>query len=158
MAYKPHVLNWNDCEWTHSREKVKFVTYQGAQSMTTTLGLVTPGHTEGPHTHEYEQMVYILQGTCDFYVDGEPNRLTAGCVMAVPPNIEHHIKAIGDEDVLNLDVFCPKRPDKPDEESDRVGAEIYSKRDYRLESNLAEKEEDKANFEIFKKFKPSKIN
>ena len=157
MAHKAHVLNWNDCEWTHSREKVKFVTYQGAQSMTTTLGLVTPGHTVGPHAHEYEQLVFILQGTCDFYVDGVPNRMTAGCVMAVPPNLEHYIQAIGDEDVLNLDVFSPKRPDKQDDESDRVGAENYSKRDYRLESSLAATEEEKANFELFKNFTPSKI-
>jgi hypothetical protein len=56
--------------------------------------------------------------------------------------------------VLNMDVFCPKRPDAPDAESDRVGAKIYSKRDYRLESKLATPEtnpEDRARFDIFVK-------
>ena len=54
--------------------------------MTVTLGKVTPGHIPGPHAHEYEQLVFILQGECDFYVDGKPYRLGPGCVMAVPPD------------------------------------------------------------------------
>ena len=45
-----------------------------------------------------------------------------------------------------MDVFCPKRPDHPDPESDRVGAKIYSKRDYRLESPIADCEEKRASF------------
>ena len=152
--YKARVLDWTKCEWTHAREGIKFVTYQGAQSMTTTLGEVTPGHAPGPHSHVYEQLVFIMQGECDFYVDGVPHYMTAGCMMAIPPHVEHYIVAKGTVPVLNLDVFTPKRPDKPDEESDKVGAAIYSKRDYRLESKLATaatKEEDRARFDIFVK-------
>lgn len=149
MAYEPRVLDWTKCEWTQARDKIRFVTYQGAQTMTTTLGEVLPGHKPGPHSHKYEQLVFILQGECDFYVDGKPYHMSAGCVMAIPPNVEHYIVAKGTEPVLNLDVFCPKRPDVPDEESDRIGAEIYAKRDYRLESKLAEREEDRAYFKIF---------
>jgi len=152
MADEVRVMDWTKCEWTHSRKGIKFVTYQGAQSMTTTLGEVTPGHEPGPHSHTYEQLVIILQGECDFYVDGVPHYMTAGCVMAVPPNLEHYILAKGDVPVLNLDVFTPKRPDRPDAESDRIGAKIYSKRDYRLESKLATdqtKDEDRARFDMF---------
>jgi len=153
-AYEPRVLDWTKCEWTHARKGIKFVTYQGAQSMTTTLGEVTPGHEKGPHSHKYEQLVFILQGECNFWVDGKPYYMTAGCVMAVPPEAEHCIEALGTVPVLNLDVFCPKRPDKPDPESDKIGAKIYAKRDYRLESKLATpetREEDRARFDIFVK-------
>ena len=154
MGKKNHVLNWNDCEWTHSRPKMKFVTYQGAESMTTTLGQVDPGHDVGPHSHKYEQLVIILQGECNFWVDGKANYMSAGCVMAVAPNLEHYIEAIGTEPVLNLDVFAPKRPDEPDAVSDQVGASIYSKKDYRLESKIVDentKPEDRAYFEMFHK-------
>lgn len=150
MRIQPHILNVNDLDWTYSRAGIKFVTYQGAESMTATLALLTPGHKPGPHTHAYEQLVFILQGECDFYVDSVAYQLTAGSMMAVPPNVEHYIVAKGDKDVINLDVFYPKRPDKPDSVSDSVGAEIYSKRDYRIESKVAEKPEDRANFEIFR--------
>lgn len=149
MPTAPRLLDWTKCKWTQAREKIQFVTYQGAETMTTTLGEVIPGHDAGPHSHKYEQLVMILQGECDFYVDGVPYNMTAGCVMAIPPHVEHYIVAKGTEPVLNLDVFTPKRPDKPDEESDRVGAKIYSKRDYRLESELAETEEERAYFKIF---------
>jgi quercetin dioxygenase-like cupin family protein len=151
-ANEARVLDWTKCEWTHSRKGIKFVTYQGAQTMTTTLGEVTPGHEPGPHSHVHEQLVFIMQGECDFYVDGVPHYMTAGCIMAVPPNAEHYILAKGTVPVLNLDVFTPKRPDKPDPESDRIGAKIYSKRDYRLESKIATaetKEEDRSRFDIF---------
>lgn len=149
MEKEPRVLDWTKCEWTKSRDKIRFVTYQGAESMTTTLGEVTPGHVPGPHTHKYEQLVIILQGDCDFYVGGKPYPMSAGCVMAVPPEVEHYIVARGTEPVLNLDVFTPKRPDHQDEESDRIGASIYSKRDYRLESRLAQTEEERAYFSLF---------
>ena len=150
--YEVKVLDWTKCEWTHSRKGMKFVTYQGAQSMTTTLGEVTPGHEPGPHTHKYEQLVFILQGECDFYVGGVPHYMTAGCMMAVPPNVEHYIFAKGTVPVLNLDVFTPKRPDKPPVVTDSTDPKYYSMRDYRLESKLVSeetKEEDRARFDMF---------
>lgn len=150
MSFVPHVMDWNEVEWTNVREKIRQVCYQGAQSMTVTLGEVIPGHTAGPHAHEYEQLVFIMQGECDFYVDGKPYRLGPGCIMAIPPMVEHNILAVGDVPVLNMDVFTPKRPDQPDEESDRRGALIPAKKDYRLESKLAKTEEEKTNFPIFK--------
>ncbi len=54
-----------------------------------------PGHTPGPHAHKYEQLVFILQGECDFYVDGQPHHLKPGSVMTVPGGIERYIVAIG---------------------------------------------------------------
>jgi quercetin dioxygenase-like cupin family protein len=80
--------------------------------MTVQLGEITPGHQPGPHSHPYEQLVIIWQGECDFYVDGVPYPMSAGCLMTIPPNIEHYIVAKGDVPVLNMDIFHPKRPDR----------------------------------------------
>ncbi|WP_300636285.1 cupin domain-containing protein [uncultured Oscillibacter sp.] len=150
MSFVPEVMDFNEVEWTNIREKIRQVCYQGAQSMTCTLGEVIPGHTVGPHSHKYEQLVFIMQGEADFYVEGIPYRLGPGCMMAIAPGVEHYICAVGDVPVLNMDIFTPKRPDKPDAESDRRGAEIAAKKDYRLSSKLAESEETKAGFPIFK--------
>ena len=88
--------------------------------------------------------MFIMQGEADFYVEGIPYRLGPGCMMAIAPGVEHYICAVGDVPVLNMDIFTPKRPDKPDAKSDRRGAEIAAKKDYRLSSKLAESEETKA--------------
>ena len=129
MSFEPKVLNWNDCECTIAREKMRYVTYQ-AENMTTTLTEVTPGHTPGPHSHKYEQLIFILQGECDFYVDGKPYHLTPGCIMTVPGGVEHYIVATGTEPVLNLDVFWPNRPE-------------------RIESRPAASEDEKTNLKLF---------
>ena len=150
MSFVPEIMDFNKVEWTNVRDKIRQVCYQGAQSVTCTLGEVTPGHTVGPHEHIYEQLVFIMQGECDFYVDGVPYRLGPGCMMAIPPMVSHYICAVGDVPVLNMDIFAPKRPDKADAESDRKGAVIAAKKDYRLPSKLAESEEARANFPIFK--------
>jgi len=50
-------------------------------------------------------------GKTDFHVGIEVFRLTAGGMLVVPPNVMHHAKVVGDEDVLNLDIFTPTRPE-----------------------------------------------
>jgi quercetin dioxygenase-like cupin family protein len=39
------------------------------------------------------------------------HRLTGGCLLVIPPNVTHYIAVQGDEEVLELDVFTPKRPE-----------------------------------------------
>ncbi len=74
------------------------------------------GHAIHPHSHSYEQLALILQGTCDFYCDGKKYRLTEGSFMAIPPNVEHYIH-VHDSlvPVINLDVFIPARPEYVEE-------------------------------------------
>jgi mannose-6-phosphate isomerase-like protein (cupin superfamily) len=52
-----------------------------------------------------------MSGTTDFHVGDELFRLTAGGMLVVPPNVMHHAEVVGDEDVLNLDIFTPTRPE-----------------------------------------------
>lgn len=111
MSYDPNPLNWNKCEWTKIRDKVSMLMYQG-QNITTTLAELVPGHTTNPHKHEYEQLVIILQGECDFYVGETAYPMTAGCLLSIPPNVEHYVVAHGETPLLNLDIFWPKRPDR----------------------------------------------
>jgi quercetin dioxygenase-like cupin family protein len=61
------------------------------------------------HSHESEQMTYILQGALRFVVDGEEIVLREGEVMHIPANVAHQAEAL--EDTFELDVFSPVRAD-----------------------------------------------
>jgi quercetin dioxygenase-like cupin family protein len=61
------------------------------------------------HSHESEQMTYILQGALRFVVDGEEVVLREGEVLHIPANVAHQAEAI--EDTFELDVFSPVRAD-----------------------------------------------
>jgi quercetin dioxygenase-like cupin family protein len=64
------------------------------------------------HSHENEQLTYILEGALKFSV-GEDQRqeivVRAGEVLVIPSNIPHKAEAL--EDTLDVDVFSPPRQD-----------------------------------------------
>jgi len=64
------------------------------------------------HSHENEQITYILEGALHFWfgADGErEHTLRAGEVVVIPSNLPHRALAL--EDTLDVDVFCPPRQD-----------------------------------------------
>ena len=61
------------------------------------------------HTHESEQMTYILQGALRFLVDGEEVIVREGEVLHIPSAVPHQAEAL--EDTFELDVFSPIRAD-----------------------------------------------
>jgi quercetin dioxygenase-like cupin family protein len=56
-----------------------------------------------------EQIVYIRDGVCDFHIGDEVIRPGKGGVVVVAPNVEHYADVVGDQPVLNLEVFTPSR-------------------------------------------------
>ena len=60
------------------------------------------------HTHESEQMTYILQGALKFLVGGEEITVREGEVLH-PSQIPHQAEAL--DDTFSLDVFSPIRHD-----------------------------------------------
>ena len=60
------------------------------------------------HSHESEQMTYVLQGALKFLVGGEEITVREGEVLHIPSGIEHQAEAL--EDTFELDVFSPIRP------------------------------------------------
>ena len=59
------------------------------------------------HSHESEQMTYILQGALKFLIGGEEITVREGEVLHIPSRIEHQAEAL--EDTFELDVFSPIR-------------------------------------------------
>ena len=61
------------------------------------------------HSHESEQMTYVLQGALKFLVGGEEITVRDGEVLHIPSGIEHQAEA--QEDTYELDLFSPIRQD-----------------------------------------------
>jgi len=61
------------------------------------------------HSHENEQVTYILKGALKFTVNGREILLSEGEVLHIPSNVVHG--AVAMEDTLDLDVFTPPRQD-----------------------------------------------
>ncbi|MFW5412077.1 cupin domain-containing protein [Aerococcus urinaeequi] len=78
-----------------------------------TVNRVDNGNDLRPHTHDdHQQIAWILQGECDYYVDGQPFRMTAGSWVVVPKGVEHYIHVYDSpETVVNVDIFAPARED-----------------------------------------------
>jgi quercetin dioxygenase-like cupin family protein len=64
------------------------------------------------HTHENEQITYVLDGALKFWTgegDEREQIVRAGEVLHIPSNVPHKAEAL--EDTLDLDVFNPPRQD-----------------------------------------------
>ena len=61
------------------------------------------------HSHDSEQMTYILQGALRFQIGGEEITVREGEVLHIPSFVEHQAEAL--EDTFELDVFSPIRGD-----------------------------------------------
>jgi quercetin dioxygenase-like cupin family protein len=64
------------------------------------------------HSHENEQLTYILSGALHFWfgANGEHEvTVRAGEVVVIPSNLPH--RAVALEDTLDVDVFSPPRQD-----------------------------------------------
>jgi quercetin dioxygenase-like cupin family protein len=68
------------------------------------------------HSHESEQLSYVLQGVLKFLVGGETVIVREGEVLHIPSWVEHQAEAL--EDTFELDVFSPVRQDWIDKTDD----------------------------------------
>jgi quercetin dioxygenase-like cupin family protein len=70
------------------------------------------------HSHDNEQLTYILEGALKFWI-GEEKReqiVRAGEVLVIPSNVPHMAEAL--EDTLDVDIFSPPRQDWIDKTDD----------------------------------------
>jgi quercetin dioxygenase-like cupin family protein len=75
------------------------------------------------HSHENEQLTYILEGLLRFSLGDDESEVldvAAGEVLHIPSNLPHKAEAI--ETTLDVDIFCPPRQDWLD------GSDAYLRR------------------------------
>ena len=68
------------------------------------------------HSHESEQISYVIQGALKFTIQGEEFIVREGEVLHIPSNVPHQAEAL--DDCFEMDVFSPIRQDWLDKTDD----------------------------------------
>jgi quercetin dioxygenase-like cupin family protein len=65
------------------------------------------------HWHPGEEIIYVLEGTLQYEIDGEsPTTVAAGEALTVPAKAVHSVRNIGDGNVTELATYVVEK-DKP---------------------------------------------
>ncbi len=110
MQQKANLYRWDSLPKEVVRPGVERTGFSG-DNVLMVMNWLQPGMETRPHSHPFEQLAYIVSGRMKFVVGDEVFDAEPGCVIRIPPNVEHYGEPIGDEPVLNLDVFSPIRED-----------------------------------------------
>jgi unsaturated pyranuronate lyase len=71
------------------------------------------------HSHENEQISYILEGGLRFWIGDDQSQVIdvlAGDVLHIPSNVKHKAEAL--DDTVDVDIFSPPRQDWLDKTDD----------------------------------------
>ncbi len=110
MAQKATLYNWNDLPNEVVRKGVSRAGFRG-DDVLLVMNKIEPGMDINPHSHPFEQVVYIVEGRVRFHVGDDEMEAGPGSLIRIPPDVVHYAEPIGDEPALNLDVFAPIRDD-----------------------------------------------
>jgi mannose-6-phosphate isomerase-like protein (cupin superfamily) len=93
------------------REGFTRIAVRGDESIVT-VNWFEPGYqSAGQHSHACDQLSFVLTGAMRFLVGDETFDLEAPAVLHIPGSVPHGAEPLGQERVLNLDVFAPVRED-----------------------------------------------
>ena len=109
-AHVPH-YRWDDLPTEPLRGTISRRVITGERMMIAHVYL-KKGDEVPRHSHENEQITYVLQGALQFWFgDNDAEQLTvrAGEVIVIRSMLPHRAFAL--EDTLDVDVFCPPRQD-----------------------------------------------
>ena len=75
-----------------------------------TIVELAPGTTAPRHTHPGEEIIYVLEGTLEYAVEGKPPvTLKAGDVLFVPAGVIHVAKNVGSGNAAELDTYVVEK-------------------------------------------------
>ena len=118
MQKKPTHHRWDDIPKEPLSDKLARRLVTGDRMMLAHVylekGCVVPRH-----SHDNEQLTYILEGALKFWLgedESEEVIVRSGEVLVIPSNVPHKAEAI--EDTLDVDVFSPPRQDWLDKTDD----------------------------------------
>ena len=58
-----------------------------------------PGYAAGLHSHPYLEIIHVLEGVAEAWVEGQedrPVRLEVGDTITLPPDVPHSFRVVGD--------------------------------------------------------------
>jgi quercetin dioxygenase-like cupin family protein len=108
MVLSMSLYSWDEVPEERLRDDISRKIISGERVMAAHVflkkGAVVPAH-----SHESEQMTYILEGLLELTLPSGTFRVGEGQVLVIPSNVEHSAVAL--EDTLDMDVFSPIRED-----------------------------------------------
>ena len=85
----------------------------GSTPVRTGIQTAQPGYAAPVHSHPYIEILHILDGAAEAWIDGRPESrvvLRKGDTIAVPPETPHAFRVVGDETLRLLGTHVsPKR-------------------------------------------------
>lgn len=104
------VVNWDDIPQREIRPGVRRRIFSTDEVMIAHHELEV-GMTLNPHHHDdFDQLVFIAQGRCNYYVDGVAHEMVPGSFLLVPRGAEHYVEPT-EGPCINIDFFTPPRAD-----------------------------------------------
>ncbi|MCU1289519.1 MAG: cupin 2 protein [Acidobacteria bacterium] len=70
---------------------------------------VKKGETTQPHSHDTEEVIFVLKGSWLFHLPDGDVTLTENQMLCIPPDIEHSSEVL--EDTIAIDICSKHRPD-----------------------------------------------
>ena len=108
MSTRARLQRWDELALEKVTEMISRKVVTGEREMLAQIylkkGCIVP-----MHSHESEQITYVLQGALRFLIDGEQITVREGEVLLIPSWVEHQAEAL--DDTFELDVFSPIRQD-----------------------------------------------
>lgn len=69
-----------------------------------------PGYLAPPHTHPGEEIVYVIEGTLEYKVEGrQPVTLKTGEVLFIPAGAVHSAKNVGTDNAAELATYIVEK-------------------------------------------------
>ena len=68
-----------------------------------------PGYIAPRHTHPGEEIIYVLEGTLEYQIDGKPVTVKPGDVLFVPAGTVHSVKNIGSGNGAELATYVVEK-------------------------------------------------
>jgi mannose-6-phosphate isomerase-like protein (cupin superfamily) len=86
---------------------------EGTTPIRTGIQTSLPGYVTPVHSHPYLEVLHVLDGTAEAWIDGEEDGkvlLRKGDTIALPPNVPHAFRVVGDDVLRTYGVHAsPKR-------------------------------------------------
>ena len=101
-------LRWSEIPLEKVSETLSRKIITGEREMVTQI-FMTKGCFVPPHSHESEQITYVLKGALKFVLGGREVVVREGEVLCIPSWLEHSAEAL--EETLEMDIFSPIRQD-----------------------------------------------
>lgn len=96
-------FSWEDTVQTKAGYQYWFFDKDFIDGRTIKMSVVQPySATHSPHKHSEDEFFFVLEGTAEFYLEGETKIGEKYSAFYCPSNLEHGIKNIGDTELKYL--------------------------------------------------------